>query len=254
MAFEDRPMSQRSGQTPPESARPPGSRAGHAGRRSRWWWAGLGLVVANMALVGGLAAEGSVLAQPGGTRYVIEVLLALAGYAGAAIALSAASASWAATAHQVGVRFGLITGAMWLVSLTVETFAGLTGWSNIAATGPLLLGGFALWGIAGARTRGRTDSVAAGALAAVYAAMICVTLTIGFGFTLAYLALPQLEHNIDGSPEYLQSGWRNLHAFAIANTLDAGFTHLLIAPIIATVVGTIGALAAGQRRAILDHH
>jgi hypothetical protein len=65
-----------------------------------------------------------------------------------------------------------------------------------------------------------------------------MALTIAFGFALAYLALPRLEHNIDGSPGYLQSGWQNVRAFAVANTLDAAFTHLMIAPIIATVTGT----------------
>lgn len=45
-------------------------------------WMGLGLVVTDAALVGGLAADGSVLAQPGGSGYVIAVLVALVIYAG----------------------------------------------------------------------------------------------------------------------------------------------------------------------------
>jgi len=203
--------------------------------------------------VAGLAGEGSVLAQPGGARYIVDVLLALGGYAVAAITLSIEMPSRLAVGRQIGVRFGLVTGAMWVVSLGVETFAGLTGLPNIAATGPLLLGGFILWGVAAARTRRRTCSVGAGVLAAVCAAMTCVALTIAFGLTLAFLALPRLERNIDGSPEYLGSGWHNLHAFAIANTLDAAFTHLLVAPMVAVVVGTLGALAAANRTSMRRH-
>lgn len=230
--------------------RPSGWRADHlsqTGSTRLQRWLGLVVLIVDVVLVAGLAAEGSVLAQPGGSSYVIAALLALVGYATAFVAITASARSWVATTGQVGVIFGLITGAMWLVSLTVETFAGLTGWPNIAATGPLLLGGFALWGVAGAVAHWHTSSVAAGVVASVYAAMTCVAITIAFGFALAYLALPRLKHNIDGSPEYLTSGWHDLHAFAIANTLDAAFTHLLIAPIIATVAGALGALAMRRR-------
>ncbi len=142
----------------------------------------------------------------------------------------------------------MLSGAMWIASLTVETFAGLSGWPNIAATAPLLLGAFVLWTAAAAVVARRTGSLPAGVLAVAAAAMLCVTATIAFGSTLAYLAFPTVEQNINGSPEYLASHWSDLHAFAIANTLDAAFQHLALAPIIATVAGTLGAIAATRRR------
>jgi hypothetical protein len=77
--------------------------------------------------------------------------------------------------------------------------------------------------------------------------MLCVAILLAFGFALDFVALPRLEHNVDGSPEYLDSGSRDLHAFAIANSLDAGFTHLLAAPIIATVLGGLTTVAFGRR-------
>lgn len=100
----------------------------------------------------------------------------------------------------------------------------------------------------GAVASRRSDSIAAGTLAAVCAAMLCVAITIGFGFSLAFVVLPTLESNINGSPEYLASHWGNLHAFAIANTLDAAATHLVLAPIIAMLTGTLGALTAARSR------
>ncbi len=148
----------------------------------------------------------------------------------------------------IGALVGMLSGAMWIASLTVETFAGLSGWPSIAATAPLLLGAFVLWTAAAAVVVRRTGSLPAGVLAAVAAAMLCVTTTIAFGFALAYLALPTLEQNISGSPEYLASHWSDVHAFAIANTLDAAFQHLALAPIIATLTGTLGAVAATRWR------
>jgi len=219
---------------------------------ARWPWSvAVGVLALDAALLAGLAAEGSVLARPGGARYVLAPLAGLVVYA-AALAVTAATfrARLAlAIAVRVGAIAGVLTGAMWIASLTIETFAGLSGWPNIAATAPLLLGAFAIWGTAGAVASGRSDSIAAGTLAAVGGAMLCVAITIGFGFALDVLALPTLESKINGSPEYLASHWGNLHAFAIANTLDAAATHLLLAPIIATLTGTLGGLTAARSRA-----
>lgn len=111
-----------------------------------------------------------------------------------------------------------------------------------------LLGAFVLWTAGAAVVARRTQSLPTGVLAAVVAAIFCVTTTIAFGFALAYLALPTLEQNITSSPEYLASHWSDLHSFAIANTLDAAFQHLTLAPIIATVTGTLGAVAATRWR------
>ncbi|MGH3764752.1 MAG: hypothetical protein ACRDTX_06320 [Pseudonocardiaceae bacterium] len=204
----------------------------------------LAILAADAALVTGLAADGSVVRHPGGWGYVVEALSAVMIYAAAAVGLTGSGRSSVATARAVGIRLGVITGGMWVAHLVIETFAGLRGWPNLAVTASSLLGGFALWGVGGAMTRRRTGSVPVSVLSAVCAAMVCVAFTITVGFTLAYLAQPRLEHNIDGSPEYLRSAWLDLHAFAIANTLDAGFTHALIAPLVAAITGTIGAVAA----------
>jgi hypothetical protein len=211
-------------------------------------WVALAVLAVDAALVAGLAAEGSVPAKPGGQRYVIAALAGLVGYAVAVTALTASTRSEVGTARRIGVLVGAVTAAMWLINLAVETFAGLSGWLNLAATAPLLLGGFAFWGVAGALAGRRTGTLRAGVLAAVYAAMTCVAITLIFGFSLPYFALARLAHNIDGSPEYLSSGWHDLHAFAIANTLDAGFMHMLVAPVVAVVTGTLGAVAAGAGR------
>jgi len=195
-----------------------------------------------------LAAEGSVLAKPGGPRYLLLPLVVLVIYAVAALHLITRADAGATTVLEVGGCLGALTGAMWVISLGVETFAGLSGWANVAATAPMLLGGFALWGLAGGIACRRSHSIGVGIFAAVSAAMMCVAITVAFGFALGLTALPRLEHNIDGSPEFMASHWGDLHAFAIANTLDAALTHLLVAPIVAALTGTVGALTANRLR------
>jgi hypothetical protein len=45
--------------------------------------------------------------------------------------------------------------------------------------------------------------------------------------------------------EFKRSGWTDIHAFTIANTLDSALSHLIVGPIIGVVFGgPAGALAA----------
>lgn len=209
---------------------------------------GLGILAIDAALAAGLAVKGAVLSRPGGPRYVVAVAAGLAAYAVVVVVLTANTRKrWVATSRHIGVTFGTITGLMWVINLVIESFAGLSGWPNIAATGPFLLGAFVLWGVAAALTRRRTGLLGPSVVAAVSAAIMCVSITLVAGFSLPYVALVRLAHNIDGSPEYLSSGWHDLPAFAIANTLDAAFSHLLIAPIIAAIIGTLTAAITRRR-------
>jgi hypothetical protein len=70
--------------------------------------------------------------------------------------------------------------------------------------------------------------------------MIAILIAVSLGFLLMSVALPQLARAMIGDPDYLRSGWADPAAFAIANTLDNGFTHLIEAPIIAAILGSLG--------------
>jgi len=211
-------------------------------------WLRRGVLVAvllDVALVGGLALRyRPLLAQPDATRYLLEPLILLLVYAAFGIWLGTLRSTSHRIALEVGVALGLLTGALWLVNLTTETFTDLTGRLGILATAPFLLGAFALWGVAGAVAAWRTHRVHLGLLAALTSAILCVLLTVTYGFLLPYVALPLLEQALVGNPDYLRSGWADLRAFTIANTFDAGFSHLLVAPIVAALVGGLGGTLA----------
>jgi len=84
--------------------------------------------------------------------------------------------------------------------------------------------------------------------------MIGVLMTVTFGFLLGLAALPRLEYLLAGDADFARSGWQDLHAFALANQFDSGFSHLLGGLVIGAIVGTIGAAAgsrAGRARAPL---
>ena len=129
---------------------------------------------------------------------------------------------------------------MWVVHLALETFSSAAG---IPVTAPFLLGAFVLWGVAGFVGARQTDSLSPGIVAAIWSAMICVVVAITFGFLLTYTSLPTLERQLVADPDFLRSHWDDLRAFAIANSFDSAFSHLLGALLVSAVFGTVGSVA-----------
>lgn len=216
-------------------------------RQTAWRlrWIFLAALAFDLALIAvRVALYTPLLTQPGGTIYVLEPVVLLVAYAAISWWLTAHPTEKRSIALSVGFTFGMISGALWLINLTIENFTNLSGRIGILATAPFLLGGFALWGVAAFRAAPPTRSIPHGLLAAVWSAMICVLMTVTFGFLLTYTSLPLLERGLSADPDFLRSRWHDLHAFAIANSFDAAFSHLLGALIVSVIVGSLGALAA----------
>ncbi len=203
----------------------------------------LGLIVLDLALIAiRVLLYDAFLAQQGSLVFIVEPVVLLLTYAGIVLATTANPSPNRLLALRQGTKVGLVTGVMWLVNLMLETFTNLSGLVGIVATAPFLLGGFLLWGIAGNWATHHTGSIGLGILAAVWSAMVCVLITVTFGFLLAYTSLPILEHILTRNPDFLRSHWTDVRAFAIANTFDSGFSHLLGALLVGMIVGTIGSL------------
>jgi hypothetical protein len=187
--------------------------------------------------------------QPNSALYVLAPLTLLLVYAGAVLALTWRPAADRRQVLRTGTRLGLLAGLLWSSSLTIEIFAHLASPANLCSTAPFLLGGFGLWGVASFRSARQGHSLPASIVAAIWAGMITALVTIAWGFLIGLVALPRLAEQIAGSPEQLSSGWQDLPAFAIANQFDAGFSHLLAAPIIGSLLGTLGAImgSSGSR-------
>lgn len=194
----------------------------------------------NLLLIAGRALLYTHLwSQPGALTYLLEPLVLLLVYAIITVWITAATTSERSQALFYGSVMGLVTGALWIINLALETFADLS-MRGLLATAPFLLGGFVLWGAAGFRTAQRTGSISSGVLAAIWSAMICVLMTIAFGLLLTYTSLTQLEHQLVTDPDFLRSHWRDLRAFAIANSFDNAFSHLLGGLLVGTIMGAIG--------------
>jgi hypothetical protein len=199
----------------------------------------LGVDVALVAA--GVIGYPSFLNQRGSVASLAEPMVLLAVYAVGvltAVRFTSADRRVLRAAAMVGVALG----ALEMVNISVETFAGLSGAANLVTTAPLILGPFLVWSVVAGWAARATGSLRTGLLAAVCSAMVTMVIGVTYGFVLALVVPGRLAHDLVNDPDYLRSGWTDVKAFVLANTFDNGFTHLLGGLIVGSVVGLIGSL------------
>jgi hypothetical protein len=169
-------------------------------------------------------------------------VVGLAVYAAAVFALPFLAGRFpgAPAAVRVGTVAGLIGGALDMANITIESLPALPQPIVSFTTLVAMLGLFLAFAVAGFLGGRRTGSLRLGAAAAVWSGVVAILIAVTFGFLLVNTALPTLAHDEVGDPDYARSGWTDVRAFAIANTFDAGFTHLVEGPVIAAVLGAAG--------------
>jgi len=138
-------------------------------------------------------------------------------------------------------RVALVAGiASGLVEIL--TIAGENNAIALSVPAPLgLLSVFAIWGAAGIWAMLALRSMRAGVSASVVSAGVCMLIGVAGGVLIEMFVAPTKPAVVATWQEFRRSGWTNPEAFQIANTLDSAFGHLLFAPIVGLVVGTIGA-------------
>ena len=141
-----------------------------------------------------------------------------------------------------GTVFGLVVGITFIITISVENFAGMRGQVSTISTLGFMLLIFLIFACAGWHGTEQSSQLSLGILASVWSAMIGVVIALLFGFTINFLFTQRLEQNLQASAEYLRSGSHDLETFTFWNTLDSASSHLLEGPIIAVVLGTLGSL------------
>ena len=199
--------------------------------------AGLNLILAGL----GISHYPALFAQHGSWTFVAELVCVLLVYGGAAAMLLRLHGPAWLTISKYGGVFGCITGGLEVLSLAIETWLPAWAHSGILSVG-FMVTLFVLWGIAGGWAARTTGSISNGVWTAVTSAALCMLVAVAAGFVVEFfLAKPDVTA-IQTWQEFKGSGWTDATAFGVANTLDSGFTHLLIAPVVASLFGLGGSL------------
>lgn len=185
------------------------------------------------------------LAMPGSVPFIVKPFIVLTLYIAAVTWITSQVRGNRAVALSVGTSFGLLTAAVQIIHLCIESFVTAEG----SVTGLIalffMLGTFLLWGVPGyvAGRRGATVSLAA--MAGGWAAIVCMLILVGFGLALTFASIPSASY-VSTWSEFRSSGWTDATAFGIANTFDSAYSHLLFGPIVGAIAGAIGGLVGKQ--------
>jgi hypothetical protein len=183
----------------------------------------------------------SFLLQPGASAFIWEPVCALIAYAVSVVLILKSENRYWPRIHRWALIFGILTGVLEILNIVIENdlIPGLRG-AGVQISFMLLV--FTLWGIAGGRAARVLRSIRAGLVAAAGSSGICMLIAVPAGFVIEFFVAPPNPAYVSTWAEFKRSGWTDAHAFGIANALDSGFTHLVMAPLVALLFGLAGAL------------
>lgn len=187
----------------------------------------------------GISRYPALFRQHGSHPFVVELVSALLLYAGAAaMLLRQRNPMWRTVSYYAAI-FGCITGSLEVLSIATETWFPAWERSGLLSVG-VMVTLFLLWGIAASLAAHRTGSIKSGLWTAVTTAALCMLVAVAAGFVVEFFLVTPDVAAIQTWQEFKRSGWSDAKAFGVANTLDSGFTHLLIAPLVAFLFGLGG--------------
>jgi hypothetical protein len=189
------------------------------------------------------------LAMPGGASFVFETTVVLLLYGMLIVWATRSDGQLHRTVLQLGTPVGLVAAAVQIAHLAAENFIQFGRPWEAISTLTFMLCTFLIWGFAGYRSARSVGAILPGALAGAWSAIVTMSIAVTFGFALEfYLATPNPEY-VATWGEFKRSGWTDIHAFTIANTLDSALSHLIVGPIVGVVFGgAAGALTRIPRK------
>jgi hypothetical protein len=201
----------------------------------------LTLVILSLGLgIVGVARYPAILSQPGARMFIYRPLVVLLAYACAFVAI--ALRRWSAVPEKtlsLVTFWGILTGAIEILDICLENGIPLhVHLPGVALAFMAVV--FGCWGAAGFQAARFLNSIRAGVISAALSAAICMLIATASGFAIQILVTPPDPAYVSTWAEFTRSGWNDTRAFALANTLDSGFTHLVVAPVVAILVGGLG--------------
>ena len=137
-------------------------------------------------------------------------------------------------------RLAAIAGLIQVIHLLVERYVSFSRpWDGII-TLAFMLATFFIWGCAAYIARGLGLSFFEACAAAVWCSMVTMTIAVFCGALLEWYVAPVSLESMRGWQEFQRTGWNDLFAFSIGNTLDSATSHLLMGPLIACLFGSAG--------------
>jgi hypothetical protein len=182
------------------------------------------------------------LTMPHFYTYILELGVMLPLYI--AIVLWATRPSTVLTTLRIAAFFGLMAGLLEIVHISIEDFGHMNAHAETVSTGIFMGGLFLLFAVSGYCITLNRRNVISGMLGASWSAVVCMLIVMTYGLSQLFWSFGAIENHDIGDPDFIRTGWTDMHAFVIADIFEACFKILLLGPIVGLVFGLFGAVIA----------
>jgi hypothetical protein len=186
------------------------------------------------------SSDAGFFSQPGSFGYLLYLLLTLAVYMTFTAWLGAKPQSQFLPFPQVVLIAGATAGMLEVGAIVVENFLPALKLVPFAVE----LSIFLSWAGVGALVSRRERSVRSGVLTAVASAAFYAVIGVCGGELAEFFVHPAAASEVAKWAEFQRSHWTDAASFQIANTMDSATTHLTMAPLVALILGSVGATVA----------
>ena len=147
------------------------------------------------------------------------------------------------TPDRFSVNGGFIIGLLFIINISIEEFISWqskTG--SLVSTLTMMFLIFISFSIISAIKTIKTGSFKSGLKSSFVSALLGTIIALSFGFLINYLFPERMVLVLKGYPGY--TDFSNPRAFTFFNAFDNASNHVIIAPIISIIMGSIGGWAA----------
>jgi hypothetical protein len=145
---------------------------------------------------------------------------------------------------RIATFFGIIAGVLEIVHISIEDFGHLNGRAETVSTGIFMGGLFLLFATSGYRITLNNRNVVSGMFGASWSSVVCMLMVVTYGLSQLFWSFEAIEKHDIGDPDFIRTGWTDMHAFVIADIFEACFKVLLLGPIAGIFFGLLGASIA----------
>jgi len=147
------------------------------------------------------------------------------------------------TPDRFSVNGGFIIGLLFIINISIEEFISWqskTG--SLVSTLTMMFLIFISFSIISAIKTIKTESFKSGLKSSFVSALLGTIIALSFGFLINYLFPERMVLVLKGYPGY--TDFSNPRAFTFFNAFDNASNHVIIAPIISIIMGSIGGWTA----------
>jgi len=182
------------------------------------------------------------LTMPHSYSYILELGVMLLLYI--PIVMWATRPSIVLSTLRIATFFGAIAGLLEIVHISIENFGHLNAYAETVSTGIFMGGLFLLFAVSGYRITLNKRNVISGMLGASWSAVVCMLIVTTYGLSQLFWSFRAIEKHDIGDPDFIRTGWTDMHAFVIADIFEACFKILFLGPIVGIIFGLLGVTMA----------